>query len=300
MNRLKSLKAISIIALLATSAAPAIAESISEKFAASAATSQAQVDYRPIGQFTDAFCTVERSRVQCAYDAMGQQGERFLNRYESYLSNVPVSRLSKDDQLAYWLNTRNMLVVHAIAESKSRRSLKDGRGTFAAPGEMWTKKRISVEGVELSIQDIESDILLANFDDANLIYGMYQGTKGGPAMQKTGFTGDSVHADLAALGKSFVNSRNGVRVKKGKADINAIYDWYGPALFDGDDAKFKAHLASHATGKRASGLSGVAEFKTAKFSYSTDNFIIRQQSAAARTGGGTIGGAGGGGSFGGS
>lgn len=295
MSRLKSLKAISVMALLATAAAPALADDdIAAKFSNSVATSQVQVEYSPIDQFIGAFCDENSGRVQCAYDAMGQQGDRYLTRFETYLSRVPVSRLSKDDQLAYWLNTRNMLVVHAIAESRSRKLTK-ARGTFAAPGEMWTKKRITVEGVELSIQDIERDILLASFDDPNLIYGMYQGTKGGPAMHNTGFTGSSVHADLEKLGQSFVNSRSGLRVSKSKANINAIYDWYGDALFDGDDAKFKAHLASLAKGKRASGLNNVSEFKSAKFSYSVDNFVVRQQSPASRAAGGVTGGGVGGG-----
>lgn len=294
MFRPTLIKSIILSAIIGGLLPSAIANSISEKFSASSETSEHRVDYRPIGQFTDAFCTETSRRTACAFDAIGQQGREYLTRYSAYLQQIPVSELDENDQLAFWLNTRNVLILHAIAEANNKRSLRSARGTFEAPGEMWTEKRITIEGVELSIDDIERYILLANFDTPNIIYGLYQGTKGGPPLAPSGFTGETVLDDLEQMGQAFVDSRTGVRVRRNRVDISAIYDWYSEALFGGDEASLRDHLISLSSDNPAEALAGDTALQTTRFNYSTDNHVIRQQSPAARTGGSFGGGATGG------
>ena len=259
-----------------------------------AETSQTAVNYSPLGDFNNAFTDEQRGRTRIAYAAVKTDGSVFLAQYMRYLANVNVTALSRDDQLAYWLNTRNLLIVQAMADAPNRRRLNRLRGTATAPGPMWTEKRITVGGVELSIDDIERGILLAHFnDDPNLLYGLYQGTSSGPSFPETAFTGDTVRPQLAALGQEFVNSRAGVKASRSKVEVPAIYDWYGDALFGGDEAARTAHLAGLATGRRAERLSAATSFKIRKFSYSSDELVLRQQNLA--TGGaGDFGGRGGG------
>ena len=108
------------------------------QFSASAEVSNYAVDYRPIQQFTKAFALEQRGRMKVSYAAVEQQGEAFMKTYMKYLSEVPVSTMTRDDQLAYWLNTRNMLVIDAMTDSKSRRRMSAQRGTPDNPGDLWT------------------------------------------------------------------------------------------------------------------------------------------------------------------
>lgn len=295
---------LSASAVLVLAGPLAIAETVSpaqfEQLTQAAETSQYAVDYTPVATFMGAFATEERGRTKIAYAAIASEGGPFMAQYVRYLSNVPVTSLSRDDQLAYWLNTRNFLIVQAMAEAPNRRRLARLRGTVEAPGTMWTDKLITVEGVELSIDDIEQGILLAGFnDDANILYGLYQGTKSGPSFPKEAFTGGAVRAQLASLGSDFVNSRSGVKAGRSKVEVPAIYDWYGEALFGGDVAARNTHLVGLSTGTRAERLSAASEFKSRKFSYSSDELVIRQQNVASsgnnNVGDGGFGGGGGGG-----
>lgn len=283
----------------------AVAETISptevEQLVQVAETSQVAVDYSPISNFSNAFGTEQRGRMKIAYAAVATDGAAFMATYMRYLENIPVTSLSRDDQLAYWLNTRNMLVVTAMAESRNRRRLARERGTAAEPGPMWTEKRIVVEGVELSIDDIERGIILAHFnDDANVLYGLYQGTAGGASFPEAGFTGAAVRTQLEDMGRTFVNSRSGVKAGRSKIEVPAIYDWYSDALFGGDTEARNAHLISLSNESRAGRLASATEFKSRKFSYSNDELVIRQQNlqtgASGFGGGGNAGGGGGGGS----
>lgn len=248
-----------------------------DKFSTSSPTSSVNVDYSPIKQFSDVFGKKERGRTKISYAAVEQKGQNFLRVYLSRLANVQVSSLSRDDQLAYWLNTHNMLVMQAMTNPKERRDMSKARGTADAPGEMWTQKRITVQGTELSLHDIEKNIIVANFaDKPNAVFGLYQGTKGSPAFKADGFTGATLDADLAEAGQDHVKDH--LKVKGPKAQIPAVMHWYAADLFGGDQDALRAQLVSLSSEKNAKKLSGATTFEARKFSYSSDELIIRQQS----------------------
>ena len=277
------------VALLAAPATFAAEPSSFEKFSTSAPTSSVNVDYSPIQQFSNAFGNEDRGRTKISYSAVEQQGQRFLNLYMSRLAAVPVSSLSRNDQLAYWLNTHNMLVMQAMTDSKGRKNMSKARGTAAAPGEMWTQKRITVEGTKLSLHDIEKNIIVSNFaDKPNAIFGLYQGTKGSPGFKGDGFSGANLDAELATAGQAYLKSQ--LKVKGSKAKIPAVVDWYAADLFGGDQEALRAQLAGLSNAKTAKKLSAVTQFEPRKFNYSSDEFVIRQQQAYSGGGGGGLGG----------
>ncbi|MEO9971965.1 MAG: DUF547 domain-containing protein [Hyphomonadaceae bacterium] len=281
----------------------AVAETISstevQQLTQVAETSQVAVSYQPITDFTSVFATEQRGRMKIAYATVATDGAEFMAQYTQYLSNIAATSLSRDDQLAYWLNTRNWLVVQAMSESRNRRRVSRHRGTAAEPGEMWAEKRITVEGVELSIDDIERGIILTSFnDDPNVLYGLYQGSAGGASFPKEAFTGAAVRTQLEDMGREFVNSRSGVKASRSKIEVPAIYDWYSEALFGGDVEARNAHLISLSNETRAERFATATQFKSRKYSYSNDEFVVRQQGVSASSSGNT-GGGGGGGSIGG-
>jgi len=266
------------IALFSAPASFAADTGAFSKFSSAAPTSTVTVDYTPIKQFSTAFGRTERGRTKISYAAAEERGKNFLNGYMARLSRVQVASLSRNDQLAYWLNTHNMLVMQAMTDSDARRKMSKARGTADAPGEMWTKKRITVQGTLLSIHDIEKNIILANFaDKPNAIFGLYQGTKGSPAFMAEGFTGANLDAELESAGKAHLKSQ--LKVKGSTEKIPAVVDWYKDDLFGGDQDALKAQLVSLSSAKNAKKLSSVTNFEPRKFSYSSDELIIRQQVA---------------------
>ena len=285
-------------ALLGAPAAFAADTGAFSQFSSAAATSSVNVDYSPIAQFSKTFGIQERGRTKISYTAVEQQGQRWLNAYVNRLSNVPVSSLSRNDQLAYWLNTHNMLVMQAMMEPKARRNMSKSRGTGDAPGEVWTQKRIKVQGVDLSLHDIEKNIIVANFaDKPNAVFGLYQGTKGSPSFKADGFQATSLDADLAEAGRKHL--KKNLKVKGSKAQIPAVMHWYAADLFGGDTDALRSHLVSLSSDKQSKKLANATAFEARKFSYASDELVIRQQTAY--TGGnsfdsGSTGGGGGGGS----
>ena len=240
------------------------------QFATSAEVSAVAVSYENITAFMNSHSAIEKNRVKLNYTAMSQGGASGLARILQRLRDVPVSQLSRDDQLAYWLNMRNLLVVFSIAVD-ARGSIDAQRGTYEAPGELWTDEIITVEGVKLSIDDIERNILIANWNDPHILYGMYQGALGGPPLYKPGFTGANVHDVLNKLGQRYINSRKTLGAKSSTLKVPAIYEWYFDALFDGDEAKVERHIRSLALPKLAKKLQKFDAIEPVAFNYKVDS-----------------------------
>ena len=127
--------------------------------------------------------------------------------------------------------------------------------------------------------------MVANFaDKPNAVFGLYQGTKGSPPFKGDGFTGATLDADLAEAGKAHL--KKNFKAKGSKAQIPAVMQWYAAELFGGDNEALRTHLVSLSSDKNAKKLAGVTEFEARKFSYSSDEFVVRQQIASGGTGGG--------------
>ncbi len=259
-------------------ASPAFAQSAFDKFQAFNADSERAIDYEAFDTLMDRFSFKRGSRTNVFYAGLRPQGVIFLNQFTNALANIQPASFSRDEQLAYWLNLRNILIVRAIAADDPGRTIKRERGDAANPGEMWTRKRVTVQEVPVSIADIEQEILLRHFaDDANVLYGLYQGSKGGPALRRTAFRGASIRDDLKEEGAKYVNARRSVRVKSGTASVSAVYLWYKEALFGGDDGAVVAHLQSLAEGRLQNSLSDATSISAAKFDYALDEHVVRQQ-----------------------
>jgi len=248
------------------------------------------IGYDEFDTFLKHFGVKRGKRLNMHYSAMRPQGVVFLDSYRDALGGVSPSKMSRQEQLAYWLNLRNLLVIRAIAVDSPGRSLKGERGDHADPGEMWTRRRLTIEGVSLSIDDIERHIILRNFDDPNIIYGLYQGVKGGPALWNKGFRGATVHQELEALGKTYVNDGGVIRVRSNEVRVPLVFHWYKQALFNGEDSKVIEHLTAIAKPQLGASLGAITSLGKQKFSYSLDEHQVRQQQQYRPSSGGGVGG----------
>ncbi|MDZ7628890.1 MAG: DUF547 domain-containing protein [Parvularculaceae bacterium] len=245
-----------------------------EQFAARAEQSAAAVDYAPLDEYLDVFGVPSGKRLKFKFAAAQDVGTKFLREYVDKLAATSPATLSGDDQLAFWLNLRNALVLAHLSESGGRASMKKDRGVASAPGAAWTAKSVTVDGVALSIDDIERGVILANWQDPRVLYGLYQGSAGGPPAERKAFQGATVWADLDAAAKRYLTSPGGFELTKKAAEISAIYDWYG-ANFFADDAALRAHLSSYITHGARINLEKAPSIAYKDFNYRTENHVER-------------------------
>lgn len=126
---------------------------------------------------------------------------------EAVPATIPLNQLRKNEQLAYWLNLYNLVVIDEINQIYPRKNLH--QYVTAADG-LLTKKSIRIEGVALSLDDVQHRILQVNFPDQPLIlYGLYQGYIGSPSIRKHAYTAENVMRALKLNAFDFINSNRG-------------------------------------------------------------------------------------------
>ncbi len=229
-------------------------------------------DYAPWERFIQVYGQPQDGRVKIAYGAAGNDGARYLRRYIGWLSAQPVERLTRTQQLAYWLNMHNMLVVHTLLNDRRNR-LDEARGTPAEPGPAWTRKLVAVRGVNLSIDDIARHLVLGNSDDERLVYALYQGVAGGPALLHTAFGADELDAQLDECAWRFVNAGGLVKVRGERARVSPWLIWNRAALHADSDPDLVIHLQGYAQPDLATRLDRVRRVEPLRFAWRADEFI---------------------------
>ena len=147
--------------------------------------------------------------------------------------------LSRDAQLAYWLNLYNVTVYGLVAERYPiirLKSFRKGR---------WDEKLLTVSGVPLSLNDIQNEILIPIWKTPLVLYGLYQGSVGGPNIRGKAYHPNTVWDKLRSNAKEFVNSIRAVHKKRNYARASRIYEW-GAAAFPGGMADLRSHLLEYA------------------------------------------------------
>jgi hypothetical protein len=158
-------------------------------------------------------------------------------------SKVDLQSLSRNEQLAYWINLHNVALVEKIAGAwpvRQPRSLElDGVPLDEA-------KFITVEGVALSPRDIREKIVYPNWSDPRVIYGFWRGEIGGPSIQREAYTGDSVNALLERSAREFVNSLRGTQKLGDTLQVSTLYEEVAPFYFPEFEADLRSHIAQFA------------------------------------------------------
>lgn len=253
------------------------------------------VSYEPYEQLLETFTEQERGRTKIYYSAMAGTGERFVDATVEGFLRIDPTPLNRNEQLAYWLNLHNLLVVQRYA-GEDPRGVKRDRGSGDEPGSLWTRNGASVNGTQMSIKDIEEKIIAAHWGDIpDVIFGLYQGAEGGPSLQEKPFTGANVRNELAAIATKYLDERRAYQVRSGRLEVSEFFAWYKPMFFGDDDARVIQLIATHAP-KDRDAIAAATEVRYRKFDYGSDAIRPRvQNDASAYTGGGGGGGGYGGG-----
>lgn len=170
---------------------------------------------------------------------------------EQVPSEVSLSEFNRNEQLAYWLNLYNISLLEQLIAIYPVKKI--GR-TLYNDGIM-SKKLLTVSGVKLSLDDIKDKIILGKFsDNPDVMYGLFQGTIGGPNLRPEAYTGKLVMNQLADNAAEFINSNRGTY--QGTSDQFRVSDYYlrYKQLFPNFDKDLKAHLSTHLEGKLANSI----------------------------------------------
>lgn len=251
---------------LTTQSATAKDREISQAFAASDIHAHSVVDQTIWANILRRYVKVEPDGInRFAYTKMSNKDKAALKTYLVALQRVSPETLNPNEQHAYWINFYNALTVQVIVDHMPVKSIRDISSGLFTIGP-WDLKLVTVEGHKLSLNNIEHDILRANWHEPRVHYTVNCASLGCPNLRTTPFTGANLDTELTQAAHAFINHPRGVTVHDGKLTVSKIYQWYAKD-FGGTDQKIIAHLRKYAAPALAQKLSRISHIDAYQYDW---------------------------------
>lgn len=220
------------------------------------AKSRTVIDHTEWGRFLKAYLKRGDDGInRVAYGRVTGADKKALQDYLAKLRSIPIGRFNRTEQLAYWINLYNALTVMVVLEYFPVDSIKDidiSSGLFGGP---WDRKLLEVNGVAMSLNDIEHRILRPIWRDSRIHYALNCASIGCPNLLSRAFTGDNAGTLLDYAAQAYINHPRGARVENGRLIVSKIYAWFADD-FGGSEETVIVHLRALAEPPLAEAIEG--------------------------------------------
>jgi hypothetical protein len=183
---------------------------------------------------------------------------RRLKSYVESLQRASPSRMTRDAQMAFWLNLYNARLTDIVLDrypvasvrdiSLSEPSGKTGDGPWKAPV-------VTVEGRTFSLDDIANQMLHAAFADPRLHYALNCLSIGCPNLLPDAFLPERLERQLDAAAAAFVNHPRGITIGPGRVEASSLYQTFEKDF--GGPKGVLAHMSRFARPALRSQLAGI-------------------------------------------
>jgi hypothetical protein len=159
------------------------------------------------------------------------RGER--DRLDRYISSLNVSSTtyegwSREEQIAFWLNGYNAIVLETIVSHYPIQGKAPGYPASSVrqiPG-AFDRAKHRLAGRTLSLDDIEKTILPA-FKDPRLYLALGRGAAGSGRLRSEAFTGNRLEAQLSAVRAEFVSHQAMLKIDRltDQISVTPVISW---------------------------------------------------------------------------
>lgn len=156
-----------------------------------------------------------------------------LQDYIKSLTKINAASLSKNEQLAYWINAYNALTIDQILRNYPLKSIQDIAG-----GKVWDQNLpYQFNGKTLTLNTIEKKTLLGpNSDlfDARIHFAVNCAAVSCPTLINKAYTADNVETLLTQNTKAALANPAFNKITSARASISTLFNWY-KADFEKED-----------------------------------------------------------------
>ena len=209
---------------------------------------------------------LEGSRITFSY-----LPDRFIETLSAYREDLvtianenDLQTYSRKEQLVFWMNLHNVLVIETIAKNYPVQKPSDlAIGPNGAS--LHDAKLVTINNVPLSLRDIRENIVYKNWPNPVVIYGFYRGDIGGPGIMDYAFTSNNIDYVLHLQAFEFITSLRGINYTKFNRNISALYAEARPYYFQDWPGGVEAHLRQFADKKTLKALDKETPFTVEEY-----------------------------------
>lgn len=233
--------------------------------------STAQIDHSAWTAFLQKYVVKSKDGINLVrYGAVSADDRKALESYIHTLESVKIDHYSRAQQRPYWTNLYNAETVNLVLQHYPIKSIRDinlSHGLSSFVGGLfdsgpWDAKVLKVEGVALSLNDIEHRILRPIWkQDPRTHYSLNCASLSCPNLRRQAYTAQNMEQMLNSGARDYINSPRGAKVTGGKLSVSSIYIWY-QSDFGGNDAEVIAHLKKYADPKLKKQLQNITNISS--------------------------------------
>ena len=175
-----------------------------------------------------------------------------LKIYLTTLEGISISSFSRPEQRAFWINLYNAATVNLILEHYPVESITNISFSFFSFGP-WDEELLTIEGEELSLNDIEHRILRPIWQDPRIHYALNCASIGCPNLQPIAFTAKNTDSLLETGASEYINHPRGAKKEDKKLWLSKIFEWYQDD-YGGNEAGVLIHIQKYAKENLANSL----------------------------------------------
>jgi len=236
----------------------------------SADTETLQPDHSYWQQFLDRRVTGRAGINLVDYAGASSEGQD-LKKYLHNLQSIPVSKLTRPQQRAFWINLYNAATVSIIIDHYPVNSIRDidiSPGLFTDGP--WGRKLLSIEDLQLSLDDIEHRILRPIWKDNRLHYALNCASIGCPNLLPQAFTTANSEKLLESAAIDYINHPRGANIENGKLRASSIYKWF-QSDFGNSESGVINHLKQYAKTALLIKFNGIEEIDEYDYDWSLND-----------------------------
>ncbi|NCN27811.1 DUF547 domain-containing protein [bacterium] len=158
----------------------------------------------------------------------------------SGVSKADFEKWSKNDQMAFLINSYNFFTIKLIVDHYPVKSIKKIGGWFSNP---WKKKFFQLLGEERSLDEVEHEMLRRDYSEPRIHFAVNCASKGCPPLQSLAFRSETLDKQLESAALNFINSNafNRYQPKTNTLELSSIFKWYGNDF--GNEMELKTFIA---------------------------------------------------------
>ncbi|MEM7207533.1 MAG: DUF547 domain-containing protein [Pseudomonadota bacterium] len=235
-------------------------------------TSADTIDHSYWTSFLDRYVIKYKDRVnRVRYAQVRPADKGGLDAYVKKLESVEITQYNRDEQRAYWINLYNAVTVQQILEHYPVASIRDIRSGFFSSGP-WKKELITVEGITLTLDNIEHDILRPIWQDPRIHYAVNCASIGCPNLQMVAFDAGNTDALLDQGAFEFINHPRGAWVSNGNLRVSSIYDWFQEDFGNTEQGVIE-HIRQYADEELTQRLAGIEEIDSYEYDWTLNGLV---------------------------
>lgn len=155
------------------------------------------------------------------------QNRNKLNSYCSTLSKChPSSSWTELEKLAFWINSYNAFTVKLIVDHYPISSIKDIKKGIPFINSIWEMKFIQIGGQQMSLGEIEHDILRKEFNEPRIHFAIVCASKSCPQLLYEAFEPEKLEQQLTERTINFINDPNRNEIELLEVRLSSIFKWF--------------------------------------------------------------------------